>query len=266
MKFPLKMESGKLTQHVEIAAKAKLYMEEEKEGKISFKHAEDALTLTMGKKDHRGRVKATGGNVGYKMVYGSENRSTRSSQSEPSSEVVESIRALIRKEFEGELERRVEEALQRQLTTLMEKGHLNSTSIPPVDSTPNVILTHELDPSPLLRELEAYKGPTPCRDSIEDKFRVIKWWWRMVWCIHSMECWSKTMSLGGLTTTRFKLIVFTLAMKMTPFQYLRETVSLIWEVLLVVLCNGLLTWCCSKKRSLHVLRRSPNLDKQEDGR
>ncbi|XP_056689154.1 uncharacterized protein [Spinacia oleracea] len=120
---------------VNIAKMALEYIEEEGKGNISFTQGEDALTKAMGKKDHRGRVKATGGvNVGYKVSFGPIDRSSRCGHIEPSPEAIESIRASVRREFEDQLERKVAEALQNQLATLKATGQLHTLSTPALDS------------------------------------------------------------------------------------------------------------------------------------
>jgi hypothetical protein len=72
--------------------------------------------------------------VGIKKAFGPCIRHSRSDHGEASSENYESIRASVKKEFEGELEKRVEkrvaEALQKQLSTLLKTGQLNSISTP----------------------------------------------------------------------------------------------------------------------------------------
>ncbi|KNA10039.1 hypothetical protein SOVF_148060, partial [Spinacia oleracea] len=94
------------TEVVEIATKALEYIEEEEKGNLSFEQDEDALTKAIGKKDHRGRVKGTGGMVGIKKAFGPCNRHSRRDHGEASSENYESIRASVKKEFEGELEKK----------------------------------------------------------------------------------------------------------------------------------------------------------------
>ncbi|XP_056695556.1 uncharacterized protein [Spinacia oleracea] len=160
---------------VNIAKMVLEYIEEEGKGNISFTQGEDALTKAMGKKDHRGRVKATGGvNVGYKVAFGPIDRSSRCGHSEPSPEAVESIRASVRREFEDQLERKVAEALQKQLATLKATGQLNTLSTPALDSA---LVSDEFDVNRALetarpnssqqpRELKAI---TPCRLALEDK-------------------------------------------------------------------------------------------------
>ena len=76
--------------------------------------------------------------VGIKKAFGPCIRHSRSDHGEASSENYESIRASVKKEFEGELEKRVEkrvaEALQKQLATLKATGQLNTLSTPALDS------------------------------------------------------------------------------------------------------------------------------------
>ncbi|XP_056692057.1 uncharacterized protein [Spinacia oleracea] len=160
---------------VNIAKMALEYIEEEGKGNISFTQGEDALTKAMGKKDHRGRVKATGGvNVGYKVAFGPIDRSSRCGHIEPSPEAIESIRASVRREFEDQLERKVAEALQNQLATLKATGQLHTLSTPALDSA---LVSDEFDVNRALvtccpsssqqpRELKAI---TPCRLALEDK-------------------------------------------------------------------------------------------------
>ncbi|XP_056695379.1 uncharacterized protein [Spinacia oleracea] len=169
------------TEVVEIATKALEYIAEEEKGNLSFEQGEDALTKAIGKKDHRGRVKGTGGMVGIKKAFGPCIRHSRSDHGEASSENYESIRASVKKEFEGELEKRVEkrvaEALQKQLSTLLKTGQLNSISTPiPDDLHLNDSARVDLDVSatrttrhilvPQPREL---KERTPCRLALEEK-------------------------------------------------------------------------------------------------
>lgn len=71
--------------------------------------------------------------VGIKKAFGPCIRHSRSDHGEASSENYESIRASVKKEFEGELEKRVAEALQKQLSTLLKTGQLNSISTPILD-------------------------------------------------------------------------------------------------------------------------------------
>ncbi|XP_056696628.1 uncharacterized protein [Spinacia oleracea] len=142
---------------VNIAKMVLEYIEEEGKGNISFTQGENALTKAMGKKDHRGRVKATGGvNVGYKVAFGPIDQSSRCGHIEPSLEAVESIRASMRREFEDQLERKVAEALQKQLATLKATSQLNTRAL--VTSCPSS--------SQQPRELKAI---TPCRLALEDK-------------------------------------------------------------------------------------------------
>ncbi|XP_056688768.1 uncharacterized protein [Spinacia oleracea] len=178
------------TEVVEIATKALEYIAEEEKGNLSFEQGEDALTKAIGKKDHRGRVKGTGGMVGIKKAFGPCIRHSRSDHGEASSENYESIRASVKKEFEGELEKRVEkrvaEALQKQLSTLLKTGQLNSISTPILDDFHlNDSARVDLDVSATRTTLDIYliicitykvalkplfmKERTPCRLALEDK-------------------------------------------------------------------------------------------------
>ena len=89
-----------------------------------------------------------GGNVGKRAVFGQRERQ-RKCDSQASSDLIESIRAEVRKEFEGELDKRVAEALQKQLRSMLHINQPNFTSTPvlgldvdapyttcPADSTP----------------------------------------------------------------------------------------------------------------------------------
>ena len=79
----------------------------------------DALSKALGKKDHRGHVKALGRcgvGVSHTQVFGKEYRKPRrSSQGGCSFEELESMKASLTQEFEARLEEKVEEKMKERL-------------------------------------------------------------------------------------------------------------------------------------------------------
>ena len=95
-----------------------------------------------------------GGNVGKRAVFGQRERQKRCS-SQASSDLIESIRAEVRKEFEGELDKRVAEALQKQLRSMLHINQPNFTSTPVLGLDVDILpYTTCPDSTPQPRELK----------------------------------------------------------------------------------------------------------------
>lgn len=108
----------------------------------------DALTIALGKKDHRGHVKGLGRcgvGISHSQAFGKQHRKTKkTNQGGCSMDELEAMKASLTQEFEAKLEEKLQERLSQRVAEEVQ-AYLNSLQVTQMSPNPTLPMNKELE-------------------------------------------------------------------------------------------------------------------------